>query len=373
MARFVKRGKSWQYEISHKTDDGQFKKIRKSGFKTKSDAKVAATDLEYELARGYKVNSKETTLYDYFESWMKLYKKNTVSEVTYRRYNTTLATIKNLMPFVTLQELSKNSYQKYLNIYADGHAKDTVKRFHMHVRACVLNAIDEKVLLNDFTRNALIHGSVQQKKKEDKFLQFDELKKVIHYAEKDLNPQYASRYMIIVGANTGMRFSELLGLTWNDIDFDNKTITINKTWQYQTGGGFGPTKNEASIRTIDTDDHTLELLKKYKIDQDALGLENEFKLIFYNEVNGPISNNAVNKSFKNIQTQVGINNPITFHGLRHTHASLLLYKKVDIMVLSERLGHSDITVTSSVYAHVINELRKQNKERIVSVIETIYE
>ncbi|NEU48872.1 site-specific integrase, partial [Enterococcus faecium] len=90
MARLVKRGNSWQYEISYKKDDGKYTKIRKSGFKTKGEAKDAANELEYNLNKGLKGDRKNLLLSDYFEDWMQLYKEGTVSPITYRKYEDTL-------------------------------------------------------------------------------------------------------------------------------------------------------------------------------------------------------------------------------------------------------------------------------------------
>ena len=73
MARFVKRGNSWQYEISYKKDDGKYTKIRKSGFKTKGEAKDAANELEYNLNKGLKGDRKNLLLSDYFDDYLFMY------------------------------------------------------------------------------------------------------------------------------------------------------------------------------------------------------------------------------------------------------------------------------------------------------------
>ncbi len=80
--------------------------------------------------------------------------------------------------------------------------------------------------------------------------------------ESRLDVRYTSPYLILIGGATGARYAELLGLTWNDIDFEEQTIDINKTWLLHQG--FGPTKNESSVRRIDIDDHTVSILKEYK-------------------------------------------------------------------------------------------------------------
>lgn len=81
-----------------------------------------------------------------------------------------------------------------------------------------------------------------------------------------------------------------------------------------------------------------------------------------------ISNTAANKIIRNILSELGIN-PITMHGLRHTHASVLLYKKVSVYYVSERLGHSDIETTLREYTHVIKELREEDELGTINVFE----
>jgi len=87
--------------------------------------------------------------------------------------------------------------------------------------------------------------------------------------EENLSAQYSSPMLVLVAGATGMRFAELLGLTWEDIDFEDQIITINKTWNYKLNE-WGKTKNETSNRKISIDKHTIDLLKKFKINQKEL-------------------------------------------------------------------------------------------------------
>lgn len=376
MARLVKRGKKWQYEISYKKPDGSFTKMRKSGFATKGEASAAAAEMELNLLGGYQPIDKDKSLYDYFKEWSELYKKNKVSDVTYSRYQNTLSNINKYFGDISIGKLTRNKYQKVLNEFSETHAKATTKRFHTHLKACLTDALADKTILNDVTYKAIITGAKETKPSNAKFLNYEEFKLLMKETEHRLNPIYSSPYMILVAGTTGLRFSELLGLTWSDIDFNSKEINVNKTWQYKTGGGFGPTKNETSNRTVDVDDHTLNILKKYKLQQKELlfanNIKNEYDLVFYNLSNGPITPDAANKTLRKIQKQVGIKKPITFHGLRHTHASILLYRNLDILVVSERLGHKNTSITQEVYAHVLDEMRIKNRSKIVSEIESLY-
>ncbi len=374
MARFIKRGKKWQYEISFKKKDGTFDKIRKSGFNTKSEAKDAATELEYQMKRGLSGERKNMLLSDYFKDWMELYKDGYVSEVTYLKYIDTHNNIERYMPHVLLSDLDRTKYQRYLNEFAKTHAQSTVIKFNNHIRSSLKDAVEEGLIPFDPTRKAILKGKAQ-KKKEDKYLDYDEFKSLMTLVEKSLNPAYASPLMIIIAGVTGFRFSELLGLTWPDVDFDKNTLDVNKTWNYKLKK-WGPTKNESSIRKISVDQHSMELLKKHQKEQkelfDRFGIENEQQFIFYNLKDGIVSTNAVNKYLKKKLKELNIDRNMTLHGLRHTHASILLFSGVNILNVSKRLGHANLETTMSTYLHIVKELEEKDIDKINAVFDGVF-
>jgi integrase len=169
---------------------------------------------------------------------------------------------------------------------------------------------------------------------------------------------------------SGARFGELVGLTRKDFDFKNSSITINKTWGYakRHPEGFGPTKNEASVCTIKLDTDTMNAFKRLF---ETLP-PNMYGLVFYSPDSKykVINNTNANKLLRKTLEKLGID-PITMHGLRHTHASVLLYKKVNINYVSERLGHSDIETTYKYYSHVIKELREEEEKQPINTFENL--
>jgi len=368
MANYVKRGKTWQYEISYKKTNGTYAKLRQGGFRTKSDASAVAIELENELKKGYDPSKKDMLLSEYYKSWIALYKKSSVSERTYRRYLDTLSNIEKYFEFDSLSDMTKAKYQEGLNSFAETHAKATTKRFHTHIRACILEALDEKVIFKDFTRTAIIVGKNPTKRPDEKYLNYEDFKALMKACESRLDERYTSPYLILIGGFTGARYSELLGLTWNDIDFDSLTINIDKSWNLLTND-FGDLKNESSKRVIDIDRHTANILNDLKKKQ----IVTKENLVFYNQENGMITSNAVNKTLKKIQQQLDIEPAITFHGLRHTNASVLLYQGIDIMYVSAHLGHKDISITQEVYSHILDEMKQKIKPKVSAVLESIYE
>lgn len=254
------------------------------------------------------------------------------------------------MPFESISTLSREKYQTLLNEYAKTHSKGTVKRLHTHLKACLQNALDDRVILIDPTAKAVISGAVEPKSKQDKYIHYEDLKRVM-----DIIPSHTSHYIILIAAYTGARFGEILGLNWNGIDRVNNSLTINKTWQYKlTPPTYGPTKNHEE-RTIVIPNKLIEIL-------DTIPRVNE-KII-----SQPITSTAVNKSLRHILKQLNVTPLITLHGLRHSHASALLYKGVNILSVSERLGHKDVSVTQETYSHIVKELRIKDTQKLLEYL-----
>lgn len=209
-------------------------------------------------------------------------------------------------------------------------------------------AVHEKVIQKDFTTFA---KAISQNKgiEKNKFLEFEEYKIVIVVSKNKMDVQ--SYTMIYLIAITGMRFAECLGLTWNSIDYDNKVLSVDKTWNYKTNFDFSSTKTKSSIRKIPLDDETLKLLKIY---QKEHWIHNKENRIFSN-----ISNNAVNKTLRRI---VGRN--AHGHSLRHTYASFLISHRVELLSISKILGHENMNITIEVYAHQLKELEEESNSEV---------
>lgn len=198
----------------------------------------------------------------------------------------------------------------------------------------------------------------------------------MNLASQRLDPRFASRFMLVIAGATGLRFAELLGLTWDRVDLDHGVITVDRTWDYMDTKEFAPTKNEQSNRKVPIDKKTVRIMKDFKSSQKqlfaGLGVNPKFDFVFYNAKEGLISNNAVNKKLKELLRQLKIDTPLTIHGLRHTHASVLIYKSINIMAVSKHLGHKNLAVTMETYSHAIKELEEREDEKIKLVFDDLY-
>jgi integrase len=366
LASFTKRGKTWEYRIN-RIVGGKRKPLQKGGFATKKEAMAAATEVESKLNKGITPHLKLEPIVDYFENWLDVFKPN-ISKNTRIRYLHTLKNLKEHFSGVYLQDITKRMYQNFLNKFGEKMARETVRKFHTHIRACVKDAIDEGIIFVDFTRGVTITGEIATKRKEDKYLSYEDSQLLIEALKKDMSSMI--HYLILLALASGARFAELVGLTRKDFDFKNNQLKLNKTWGYRKSmhEGFGAMKTSQSIRTIRMDQETMKIFKDLfkRIPENITGL------VFYKpDAKYKVYNNLqVNLVIENILNNLNVA-PISIHGLRHTHASILLYKDVSIYYISERLGHKDVETTMKYYAHIINELRVKDENKSTKVFEQL--
>lgn len=298
-------------------------------------------------------NVKHTDLfYDYYEKWVAVYKEGAIRKVTLDKYKMTISWLKRLVPELALRDLNRIAYQQLLNDYALYHERQTTMDFHHQLKGAILDAVDEGLIERDPTRKAIIKGKTPSVKK-IKYLNQFELHTLL--TSLDLKSGVNWDWFILLVAKTGMRFSEALALTPKDFDFAHQMLSISKTWDYKGGSGFLPTKNASSVRKIQIDWRTViqfaELVK---------GLL-EDKPIF---ANGKVYNSTVNDILSRHCKRLNLPE-ISIHGLRHTHASLLLFAGVSIASVARRLGHASMTTTQKTYLHIIQELENQDVDLVM--------
>lgn len=289
---------------------------------------------------------------DYYEKWIKVYKEGAIRKVTLEKYYMTHRWLKKLIPELKICEMTRINYQQLLNDYALYHERQTTMDFHHQLKGAILDAVDEGLLDRDPTRKAIIKGKTPAAKKIKYINQFE-----LHTLLNSLNLKSEINWdwFILIVAKTGLRFSEALALTPKDFDFGRQSISVSKTWDYKGDGGFLPTKNKSSVRKVQIDWQTViqfsELIK---------GLP-EDKPIF---VNGKVYNSTVNDILARYCKKANVP-VISVHGLRHTHASLLLFAGVSIASVARRLGHSSMNTTQKTYLHIIQELESQDVDLVM--------
>lgn len=295
---------------------------------------------------------KSELFYEYYEKWINVYKEGAIREVTMKKYKLTLSWLKKLAPNLEVKNLTRVTYQQILNDYAEEHEKQSTMDFHHQLKGAILDAVDDGIIDRDPTRKAIIKGKTPKEKK-IKYLNQFELHKLI--ADLNLGSKLNYDWLILLIAKTGMRFSEALAITPRDFDLPHQMLSISKTWDYKGKGGFMPTKNASSVRKIQIDWQTViqfsELIKN---------LPDDKPIFTSNKVYNSTINDILEKHCKNVGIPV-----ISVHGLRHTHASILLFAGVSIASVAHRLGHSSMTTTQKTYLHIIQELENTDIDLIM--------
>lgn len=290
---------------------------------------------------------------EYYKQWISVYKEGAIRPVTMSKYKMAYQWLVKLVPELKIRDLDRISYQKLLNEYAEKHEHQTTLDFHHHVKCAILDAVDEGLISRDPTRKAIIKGKKPREKK-PKFLNQFKLHKLIE--DLHLGPKVSWDWFILLVSKTGMRFSEALALTPKDFDFSHQTLSISKTWDYKGKGGFLPTKNQSSVRKIQLDWQTVmqfaELTKNLPNDEPIFIKRS---IVYNSTLNGILERHCKNAGIP----------IISIHGLRHTHASLLLFAGVSIASVARRLGHASMTTTQKTYLHIIHELESKDIDIIM--------
>lgn len=299
------------------------------------------------------MRKKQILLHDYFAQWIEVYKEGAVRERTLDKYWLSHRHLQEIAPDLKLVDTTRLEYQQILNSFAQTHEKATVMDFHHQLKAMLLDAYDEGYIQRDPTRKIVVKGKEPSEKK-TKYLNEFELKLLLRHLDLSTFPNFD--WMILLIAKTGLRFSEALGLTKEDIDLEQQTINVDKTWDYKSyTGSFKPTKNSSSVRKV-----SIDWKLAMQLNQVIQDLPNGEPIFAQKRVFNSTVNNLLKKHCEELNIPV-----ISVHGLRHTHASLLLFAGVSIASVAKRLGHADMTTTQQTYLHIIQELENKDNTKIM--------
>lgn len=371
MASFRKRGEFWEYRFKVKNIDGTKREVTQSGFRTRKEAQIAASMRETELIQGGSIDGGLKVFAEYFEQWYYLYKESNLAPKTQKNYKISIKIAHDYFKKLRIKDITEDVYQKFLNDYGSTRAKETVEKAHTHFKQALKRAVKKGYIRYSPAEDVIVKGNDTHKKKERvKYLNEAEQKILLEAVLENINrgdSYVISDYAILVSLTCGLRFGELVGLGTDSFKENFSKMVINRTWDYQINFEFSPTKNEASNRTIIVDELTRKVIKQLVKYQLSNRIVHKHKLIFINNYGQPISNTAVNKRLKHYSDELGITN-ITHHHLRHSHISLLLYKKVNIKYVSRRAGHADIYTTLNTYSHIIDELEQSENDTLSNII-----
>lgn len=241
----------------------------------------------------------------------------------------------------------------------------TAKKLYTIMQSVFHFAVSQGYLKETPCKGVILPSKDVTKDEKRKYLLEDELPRFIQLFEG-----YSVLNTIVkVLLYTGMRSGEALGLQWSDIDFDKRLITINHTLSDVGGKHFLTTpKTKTSRRNIYITDSLLEILREHKKKQRELAfmLGGQFEhpeMVFTSELGNYKDRSCLNTSFKRFLKGTEFEF-MTLHCLRHSNATLLLNEGVDLKIVSEHLGHSDVGTTANIYTDVLESTRKKTADII---------
>ncbi|MBZ8121439.1 tyrosine-type recombinase/integrase [Bacillus thuringiensis] len=355
-----KRGNKYCIVIDIGPDPETGKRRQKwfSGYKTKKEAQADVAKKITELNEGTFVDPSKLTLKEYLLEWLEV-KKMSLENGTYISYKAYInAYIMPTIGMVSLHKLNAIHIQKCYKATIDkGIANNSILLMHKILKSALNLAVKQNVI----TKKPANFAEIPKKEKSSIQPWTEEEVKSFLFHSQD------SRYHIgyVIAITTGMRLGEVLGLRWQDVDFKNSTVTINQTIGFDNKVKL-TAKNKSSKRTIPVPAKIIEALKKYRtqVNKEKLRLGSAYKdldLINCNEVGEVLKRCTFRAHFKKIIKKAGIKE-IRFHDVRHTHATLLLKQGVNPKIISERLGHTDISMTLRIYSHILPNMQKEAVE-----------
>lgn len=377
----IKRG-IWIYQLRYTDADGN-RGRKKFATKTKREAMQKGKDFIDSLNRAANDDEK-LTVGNWIRNWLENYSKPNVRPRTYEKYSGSLkAYIMPTFGNVLLSELTAADLQKHLNRLLEtgradgtGLSSSTVRGTRRYLSMCIDDTVKSGLVSSNVVR---LTKAPKLSKKEIAVLSKEEIARLIDTAKEIKNPfmSVVMPQIISLTVHTGMRQGEVFGIKWDDIDFEKSCLFIRRSLAHVIGKGavFQAPKTKNSVRRILLMPEDVKNLRAYKKWQENYSEElgdlfAGHDLVFTSPFGEPMSpTNFSRRYFKPLLKKCNISSDFTFHGLRHTHATLLLRQGVNPKIVQERLGHSSIKVTMDTYSHVLPDMQRQAVDALQGIFQ----
>lgn len=371
-----KRGKNSYRLVCYNGFDLNGNSIRhtKTVHGSKKDAKIELAKFVADVQNGMVVEGKALKFSEFTEIWKRDYGSKELAPSTYKRYIRMLET--RILPYFGHFYVNKIKPTDIMLFY-DQLSRDTqLVRKKGNNGAKTIKPLSSKTILEHHRLlRAMLHRAVywqmivsnpaervqppKTMKPKRKYYDDDQSKILLSNLMQLGENQIKYKVAIILTIFTGFRLGELMGLEWNDINFNDGIVSVNRSSQYLADKGvFTKTpKTESSIRDVAIPEFVISLLEEYKLwyeEQKSLygDLWTNSNRLFVQADGKPMHPSTISKWFVKYVGQIGLP-VINFHGLRHTNATLLIAQNIDVAVVAARLGHAQITTTYNFYVHPI--------------------
>lgn len=357
---FVKKENKdfWYYVLTTGKDlDGKRIQIRKRGFVSEKAAKKSLREAQVAADKGTYIKPSKSTFGEYLDEWFNTRKEKLGSQTVKANESYIRNHIIPMIGHISLADLNVLHIEKFISdLRKKGLAEATIKKMFSIVSSSLITASKRSIILKNVAADADNKAKVKRKKVEV----WDELeaRQFLEFVQTSPTRYYIAFHIALA---TGMRQGEILGLRWEDVDLQRKRITVKQTLRHD-GKGFNPPKTESSIRSVTVDEDTLEALNTQKamITKEksiAKGMYVDKDLVVCTNIGTQCKPRDLDKIWNRLRNKAELRK-ITFHDLRHTHASLLLLQNIHPKVVSERLGHSSIQITLDLYSHLFANMQE---------------
>lgn len=363
----------WIYQVTYKDAEGM-RQRKKFASKTKRGAMEKGKAFFNISSQGQEAPDNKVTVGQWITTWLANYAKPHIRPRTYEKYASTLNVyILRKYENTLLRDLTAVEMQKHFNGLLERGRSDgkglstaTVRSTRRYFCACLDEAVREKLIVQNVVR---LTKAPKLVKREIVVIDKKEVEALVAKAREIGQPfmRMMVPEVLSLTAHTGLRQGEVFALKWEDVDFDNSCLYIRRSLAHVVGRGpiFQEPKTKNSRRRVLLLPEDVCSLKHYRdwlrIYADELGeaYVNQ-DLVFPSTIGKPVSTtNFIRRYFKPLLRACHIKEGFTFHGLRHTHATLLLKQGVNPKIVQERLGHSSIKVTMDTYSHVLPDMQQQ--------------
>lgn len=316
----------------------------------------------------YYIENKNITLEEWLKEWMKVYKKPYISPRTYQGYVEKSKTILEHLGNMQLQKIELYHLQKFISdLQNEGKSPKSLRHYYSILKMCFDDAIMCRHISLNPTRNLKLPS---MRRKELNIMTKEEQLVFEGFMKKY---RMGTAYIVLV--NTGLRAGELSGLTWKDVDFENKALYVRRGMQKITtyDDDFNKVKRERKVTDVKTEnsyrvvpmlDKVVRILQEYKkkvqAEQEELAeLGEGFKdddFIFKTKYNHPITSEYLRKTCQGICKSNNFRK-VGIHELRHTFATRSIEAGIDLRVLQEILGHASYSTTADIYVHILGQVK----------------
>ena len=341
---------------------------------SKKEAKIELAKFVADVQKGMYVEGKSLKFTDFVEIWKRDYGSKELAPSTYKRYLGILES--RIIPYFGHFHVDKIKPTDIMQFY-DLLSKDTqivrrknnngkktgkplspktIVEHHRLLHAMLQKAVYWQMIVSNPAERV---QAPKTKKPKRKYYDDEQSKALISGLMELTEEQFKYKVAIILTIFTGVRLGELMGLEWNDINFKDGIVSINRSSQYLADKGVFTKvpKTESSIRDVAIPDFVVSLLEEYKCWYDEQKYQYgelwiDSNRLFVQADGKPMHPSTISKWFEKFVAQIGLP-VINFHGLRHTNATLLIAQNIDVSVVAARLGHAQITTTYNFYVHPI--------------------